>query len=617
VNQEMPPAETIGFDIDAFLQQLPGRPGVYRMHNAEHKVIYVGKAVNLKNRVTSYFRGKSHNNKTQAMVSKIASIEVTITHSEAEALLLENTLIKQLMPVYNISLRDDKSYPYVFISEQHAYPALQYVRGSKQRKGRYFGPYTSAGAVRESLNLMQKIFRLRQCEDTFFSNRTRPCLQFQINRCSGPCTGEISDAAYSADVTSATLYLEGKNQTLLDGVAKQMTAAAEDLQFERAAVLRDQLADLRHMQEQQHVVSERGNLDVFAVAMSSAGQCVHHLMVRNGQVTGSKNYYPKWTIVADKADLMEAFLGQFYLSGRRREIPDESVVSDLSDSLALTEAISSQTNSAYRLTAKVRGQRAKWLKLAQTNADQALLSYIANKQTQLKRMQSLQEALNLDQMPERLECFDISHSSGEATVASCVVFDQGGPKKSDYRLFNIKDVTAGDDYAAMHQALTRRYTRLKENNGVIPDILVIDGGLGQLTQAKDVLAELQLQDVYLLGVAKGETRKAGLEKLIEGWSGAEIALSSESPALHLLQHIRDESHRFAISGHRAQRGKKRGKSALQQIDGIGAKRRQALLRQFGSLQALSKASVDEISKVRGINQSLADVIYRSLRGEDS
>ena len=605
------------FDIDAFLQQLPGRPGVYRMFNAEQKVIYIGKAVNLKNRVTSYFRGKSHNNKTQAMVSKIASIEITITHSEAEALLLENTLIKQFMPVYNISLRDDKSYPYVFISDQHAYPALQYVRGAKHRKGRYFGPYTSAGAVRESLNLMQKIFRLRQCEDAFFSNRNRPCLQFQINRCSGPCTGEISDEAYTADVTSATLYLEGKNQTLIDGVARQMTAAAQDLQFERAAVLRDQLADLRHMQEQQHVVSERGNLDLFAVAMSSAGQCVHHLMVRNGQVTGSKNYYPKWTIVADKADLMEAFLGQFYLSGRRREIPDESVVSDLTDSLALSEAISSQTNSAYRLTHKVRGQRAKWLKLAQTNADQALHSYVANKQTQLNRMHSLQEALSLDQLPERLECFDISHSSGEATVASCVVFDQGGPKKSDYRLFNIKDVTPGDDYAAMHQALTRRYTRLKENNGVIPDILVIDGGLGQLSQAKQVLAELQLQDVYLLGVAKGETRKAGLEKLIEGWSGAEIAMSSESPALHLLQHIRDESHRFAISGHRAQRGKKRGKSALQEIEGVGPKRRQALLRQFGSLQALSKASIDEISKVRGINESLADMIYRSLRGEES
>ncbi len=604
------------FDIDAFLQQLPARPGVYRMLDGEQKVIYVGKAVNLKNRVTSYFRGRSHNNKTQLMVTKVVTIEVTITHSEAEALLLENTLIKQLKPPYNISLRDDKSYPYVFVSDQHTYPAMQYLRGAKHRKGRYFGPYTSAGAVRESLNLMQKIFRLRQCEDSFFSNRSRPCLQFQIRRCSGPCTGEISQQAYTADVDSAILYLEGKNQALLDGVSQQMTSAAEQLQFERAAVLRDQLADLRHMQEQQHVISERGNLDVFALAMSSAGQCVHHLMVRNGQVTGSKNYYPKWAIATQKSILINAFLGQFYLSGSRREIPDESIVSDLGEACALTEAIASQSTSAYRLTNKVRGQRAKWLKLAQTNADQALMSYVANKQTQLKRMQNLQDALQLDQLPERLECFDISHSSGEATVASCVVFDQSGPKKSDYRLFNINDVTAGDDYAAMRQALTRRYTRLKENNGVIPDILVIDGGLGQLTQAKEVLKELQLQDLYLLGVAKGETRKAGLEKLIEGWSGAEVALSSESPALHLLQHIRDESHRFAISGHRAQRGKKRGKSALQQIEGVGAKRQQALLRQFGSLHAISKASVNEITKVKGINESLAETIYRALRGEE-
>ncbi len=603
------------FDIDAFLQQLPARPGVYRMLDVNHAVIYVGKAVNLKNRVTSYFRGRSHNNKTQIMVSKVASIDVTITHSEAEALLLENTLIKQLKPTYNISLRDDKSYPYVFVSAQHRYPALQYVRGSRHKKGRYFGPFTSAGAVRESLNLMQKIFRLRQCEDSFFNNRQRPCLQFQIHRCSGPCTGEISVSAYAADVNSAILYLEGKNQTLQDAIVSQMSTVSQALEFERAAVLRDQLSDLRHLQEQQHVVSERGNLDVFAVSMSSSGQCVHHLMVRNGQVTGSKNYYPKWSIVADKPDLMSAFLGQFYLTGRRRDIPDESLVSDLAEADALTEAIASQTDRHYRLTSKVRGQRAKWLKLAQTNADQALLSYVANRQTQFMRMQSLQEALHLEQLPERLECFDISHSSGEATVASCVVFDQSGPKKSDYRTFNIKDITPGDDYAAMTQALTRRYTRLKENNGIIPDILVIDGGQGQLTQAKEVLSELQLHDVYLLGVAKGETRKAGLEKLIEGWSGAEIALAPESAALHLLQHIRDESHRFAISGHRAQRGKKRSQSALQQIAGIGPKRRQSLLRQFGSLQALSKASTAEISKVQGINQALADTIYRSLRGE--
>jgi excinuclease ABC subunit C len=605
------------FDIDAFLQQLPSRPGVYRMLDAEGEVIYVGKAVSLKNRVTSYFRGKSHNNKTQAMVSKVARIEVTITHSEAEALLLENTLIKQLKPPYNILMRDDKSYPYVFISDQHEYPALQYVRGGKQRKGTYFGPYTSAAAVRESLNLMQKIFRIRQCEDAYFSNRQRPCLQYQIKRCSGPCTGEISQQAYQQDVKSASLYLQGKSQTLLSNLGKQMTEAAEQLEFERAANLRDQLSDLRHLQEQQHVVSQRGNLDVFAVALSSAGQCVHHLMIRNGQVIGSRNYYPKWRFEAEKADLLEAFLGQFYLSGRKRDIPDETLASDLHPDSALGEAISSLTDRSFRLTSKVRGQRAKWLQLAQTNADQALLSYVANKQTQLARFQALQEGLQLDELPERMECFDISHSSGEATVASCVVFDQSGPKKSEYRIFNIKDITAGDDYAAMHQALTRRYTRLKENPSQLPDILVIDGGKGQLTQARDVLTELQLTDIFLLGVAKGETRKAGLEKLIDGWQEREIALPTDSTALHLIQHIRDESHRFAISGHRAQRGKKRGKSALQQVEGVGPKRRQALLRQFGSMQAVAKASIDELSKVNGINQNLAETIYRALRGEDN
>ncbi len=604
------------FDIDAFLQQLPVRPGVYRMLDEQSEVIYVGKAVSLKNRVSSYFRGRSHNNKTQAMVSKVASIEVTITHSEAEALLLENTLIKQLKPAYNILMRDDKSYPYVYISDQHDYPAMQYVRGRKQREGSYFGPYTSAAAVRESLNLMQKIFRIRQCEDAFFSNRQRPCLQFQIQRCSGPCTGEISQQAYRQDVLSASLYLQGKSQTLLTNLAQQMTDAAEQLEFERAANLRDQLSDLRVLQEQQHVVSERGNLDVFAVALSSAGQCVHHLMIRNGQVIGSRNYYPKWRFEASKADLLEAFLGQFYLTGRRRDIPDETLASDLQQHSALGEAISSLTDRSYRLTDRVRGQRAKWLKLAQTNADQALLSYVANKQTQLARFQELQLGLQLDELPERLECFDISHSSGEATVASCVVFDQSGPKKSDYRIFNIKDVTAGDDYAAMRQALTRRYTRLKESPSQLPDILVIDGGKGQLTQAREVLTELQLSHIFLLGVAKGETRKAGLETLIDGWSATEIALSSESSALHLIQHIRDESHRFAISGHRAQRGKKRGKSALQEVEGVGPKRRQALLRQFGSMQAVAKASMDELSKVKGINESLAESIYRALRGED-
>ena len=603
------------FDIDSFLEQLPTRPGIYRMLDEGDEIIYVGKAVNLKNRVTSYFRGKSHNNKTQVMVNKVARIEVTITHSEAEALLLENTLIKKHKPTYNILLRDDKSYPYIFISDRHSFPAIRYVRDSKQRKGLYFGPYISASAVKESLYILQKIFRLRECEDAFFSNRQRPCLQFQINRCSGPCTGEISKEAYAEDVTNATLYLEGKNNVLLNKISKQMIAAADDLAFERAAELKSQLSSLRHIQEQQHVVSDKGNVDIFAVDMHSAGQSIHHLMVRNGQVVGSKNHFPKWSLATTKENLLTAFLGQYYLSGRRQELPDETIASHLTNQSTLQEAIGSLSHKSYRLTNNVRGQRAQWLKLAQTNAHQALLSHIANKQTQLGRFQALQQALTLEQTPDRIECFDVSHNSGTDTVASCVVFDQAGPKKSDYRLFNIDGITASDDYAAMHQALTRRYTRITENNGVLPDILIIDGGKGQISQATQVLTGLALTNLIVIGVAKGETRKAGLEKLIDGWTGKEIVLMTDSPALHLLQHIRDESHRFAINGHRVRR-KKKGKSSLQTIDGVGAKRRQVLLRHFGSLQEISKASINEISKVQGISITLANTIYSALRGEE-
>lgn len=605
------------FDIDEFLKQLPLRPGVYRMFDSAGEVIYVGKAVNLKNRVTSYFRGKSHNTKTQVMVSKVVSIEITLTHSESEALLLENTLIKRLKPPYNISLRDDKSYPYLYVSNEHDFPAMQYMRGGKKRKGRYFGPYTSAGAVRESLNLMQRIFRIRQCEDAFFANRQRPCLQFQIGRCSGPCTGEISKEDYAADLRHATLYLEGKNKILLDEVSEQMHEAAENLRFETAAALRDQLGFLRQVQEQQHVVSKRGNLDIFAASSSSSGYCIHQLMVRSGRVIGSKNFYPKMGLEETKSAMLTAFLGQYYLSGQYRDLPDEVLVSDAEqEQQIIALAIAERAEHGFKVVSSVRGPRAQWLRLAQTNADQALLSYVANKQTQVARFAALQEALDLPQMPERLECFDISHSSGEATVASCVVFDQSGPKKSDYRTFNIEGITGGDDYAAMTQALTRRYTRLKENQGVMPDVLIVDGGKGQITQAIQVLSELQLQDLYVLGVAKGETRKAGFERLFNGWSGAEIALADDSSALHLLQHIRDESHRFAITGHRARRNKKRTQSSIQQIDGVGPKRRQALLSHFGGMQALAKASVDELAKVKGISPDMADNIYRSLRGED-
>lgn len=603
------------FDSKSFLKDLTRRPGIYQMYDAENKVLYVGKAKNLRNRVSSYFRSTGLSPKTQALVARIQHIEVTVTGSETEALLLEQNLIKQQRPPYNILLRDDKSYPYIFVSDRDEFPAIRFRRGAGKQKGRYFGPYPSSGAVKESLNLLQKVFRIRQCEDSFFRNRSRPCLQHQIQRCTAPCVALISEQEYRQDVQNAVLFLEGRSHEIMQTLARDMDMASQALDFERAAQLRDQISALQQVQEQQCVSGHTGDADVFGCAVKPGGTSVHVLFVRGGRVVGSKAYHPRVSIEDSAEEVLSAFIAQFYISSPR-EIPPLIITAVASeDSACLQQALEQRRGLKVSLQHNVRGERAGWQRLAQTNAEQQLGAHLASKQNVYNRFIALQEALELDEPPKRLECFDISHSSGEATVASCVVFDREGPKKSDYRRFNIEDITAGDDYAAMHQALTKRYTKARKGEGVLPDLLIIDGGKGQVGQALDVLESLQITDVMVIGIAKGPTRKAGFEVLIHGESGEESILASDSPALHLLQHIRDESHRFAIVGHRAKRSKTRRQSRLEEIPGVGPKRRRELLRHFGGLKEVERASVEEITKVSSISRTLAQEIYAALHPE--
>ncbi|NVK44607.1 MAG: excinuclease ABC subunit UvrC [Oceanospirillaceae bacterium] len=603
---------TQDFDAKAFLARLTSRPGVYQMYGADDAILYVGKAKNLKKRVSSYFRSTGLAPKTRALVARIAHVEVTVTNSETEALLLEQNLIKEQRPPYNILLRDDKSYPYIFVSDQDAYPAMRFHRGARRRKGRYFGPYPSGGAVRETLNLMQKLFRIRSCEDSFYRNRTRPCLQYQIDRCTGPCVDLVTPEDYARDLRLATLFLEGKSQMAMQELAEQMEAAAARLDFEQAARFRDQISQLQRIQEQQYVSGLEGDADVVGCALKAGAVGVHMLYVRGGRIIGSKVFHPKVSVEDSESDVLSAFLAQWYL-GSAREIPDQVIVPfELEDADALEQALAQRRGRKVAVQYRVRGDKAGWQRLAQTNAEQQLASHLASKQNVYNRFLALQQVLGLDAVPRRLECFDISHSSGEATVASCVVFDHNGPLKSDYRHFNIDGITAGDDYAAMHQALTRRYTRLKKGEGKLPDILLIDGGKGQVSQARDVLQELQIDDVLIVGVAKGPSRRAGLEVLVMADSGEEVTLAGDDPALHLIQHIRDEAHRFAITGHRARRGKARRQSRLEGIPGVGPKRRRELLRHFGGVAEVERASIEEIAKVSTISRKLAEEIYAAL-----
>lgn len=585
------------------------------MFDGEARLLYVGKAKNLKKRLASYFRKTGQAPKTAALVARIAQIETTITANETEALLLEQTLIKEWRPPYNILLRDDKSYPYVFLSDGD-FPRLGIHRGAKKAKGRYFGPYPSALAIRESLSLLQKTFFVRQCEDSYYKNRTRPCLQYQIKRCKGPCVGLVSPEEYAEDVRHSVMFLDGRSNALSEELSVSMEKASMALEFERAAELRDQIAMLRRVQDQQSMEGGTGDVDVVAVMLNPGGACVHLISVRGGRVLGSKNFFPQVAIEEEGGDVLMAFLAQYYLGNAERDLPSELIVNVQHEDFAtLVEAIESLRGRSLTISHRVRATRARWQQLAVTNAEQALAARLANREHMTERFEALATVLEMDEPPQRMECFDISHSSGEATVASCVVFGPEGPLKSDYRRFNIEGVTAGDDYAAMHQALTRRFSKIKDGEGKLPDVLLVDGGKGQLAMAREVLQELAVPDLILLGVAKGTTRKPGLEVLYLNDAAHEFTLPGNSPALHLIQQIRDESHRFAITGHRARRGKARRTSTLEEVAGIGPKRRRELLNHFGGLQELSRASAEEIAKAPGISKKLAELIYATLHSE--
>lgn len=599
------------FDSETFLPSLTRRPGVYRMLDSEGDVLYVGKARNLRSRVTSYFRASGLTTKTIALMNKVDDIQVTVTASETEALLLEQSLIKADRPIYNVLFRDDKSYPYICLTE-HPFPRLTLHRGTKQQVGRYFGPYPSAGAVRESIQVLQKLFQLRSCEDGFYKNRSRPCLQHQIGRCSAPCVGRVEPKDYAADVGLAQMFLEGRSRAVLQELKQRMESASKTREFEHAARYRDQIAQLRRIQENQYVHGESGEVDVFALAQDSSYTCVQGLFIRGGRVIGQRTWYPKNELDTPPGALLSSFVSQYYLASEGRVIPKLVLTSiPLDEEELVASVLAQRSGRKVSVTSKVRARRARWLEMARDNAVLSLTSYVAERRNVFSRFVDLQDLLELEDMPKRLECFDISHTSGEATVASCVVFDTNGPLKSDYRRFNIEGVTAGDDYAAMEQVLRRRYRRLKEGEAVLPDLLVIDGGQGQLGKAAGVLSELQVDDIGLIGVAKGPARKAGLEKILLYGQG-ELSVPATSGSMHLLQHIRDEAHRFAITGHRGRRAKNRRRSALDGIAGIGPKRKRELMAYFGSLATIKGASPEEIAKVPGINQKLADDIYGAL-----
>ncbi|MFT3742395.1 MAG: excinuclease ABC subunit UvrC [Gammaproteobacteria bacterium] len=601
------------FDSKTFLSNLTTLPGVYQMLDDKSQVIYVGKARNLKDRVSSYFRSNIQHPKTLSLVQQISAITVTITETENEALLLESNLIKQLRPRYNILLRDDKSFPYLFLS-QEVFPRLTFHRGAKREKGEYYGPYPSAGAVHETLDLLQKLFKLRQCSKHFFNSRTRPCLQYQIKRCTAPCVGYVDESHYQEQVQHTRLFLQGKNEAVLKDLANKMEAAAAAFHYEEAGRYRDQINTLRKIAEQQHIHSQAGDADAVAVMNCGNAVCITVVYIRAGRVLGSKAYFPKTPPNSTEEEVLTSFLPQYYLSAQRGEtFPDRILVDrPLAEGGWIAQALSERWQKKVVITQPQRGQGVQWLKMAALNTQHALASHIGQQLNYYQWLETFQKTFGLPNLPQRLECFDISHTLGEATVASCVVFGLEGPIKSDYRRFNITDITPGDDYAAMEQALTRRYVRLKANDGPLPDVLFIDGGKGQLAKASAVLEELQIVGVILMGVAKGEGRKPGLETIFMQGTQKPWHLSPDSMALHLIQRIRDEAHRFAIQSHRQQRAKARKQSPLEQIPGVGANRRRELLKHFGGLQGVLRASVAELAKVQGIHTDLAQRIYDHL-----
>jgi len=598
------------------VSRLPGQPGVYRMLDARAQVIYVGKARDLRKRVGSYFtRQAGHSPKVRAMVLQIADLEVVVTRNENEALILESNLIKELRPRYNVVLRDDKSYPYIYVTLEHEFPRIGFHRGARNGAGRYFGPYPSAGAVRATLNLLQKLFAVRQCEDSFFGNRTRPCLQYQIKRCTGPCVGMVSKDDYRRDIDSAILFLAGRSQEVVETLVARMQDAADKMEYERAGQLRDQIAKLQRVQAEQHITAESGDFDIVVCRKRDDIGCVQVFFVRGGRHLGNKTFFPAHTRESTPGEIIDAFLPQFYLAGStERDIPPDIILAEAPEEQEwLVDALGERRGGVVRLRLNVRGERARWLEMAEQNAEQALAERIATDDNQQRRLEALREALDLPEPPARIECFDISHTRGEATVASCVVFGPQGAMKSDYRRFNIEGITPGDDYAAMHQALMRRYSRLKKEEAAMPDLLLIDGGAGQVAQAVAVLAELQIEGIMVVGVAKGTTRKPGLESLIVNDGRDERVLPRDSAALHLIQQVRDEAHRFAITAHRQARSRNRNRSPLEAIPGIGAKRRQRVMQHFGGMQGLTRASIDDLQRIPGISKQLAEAIHDALK----
>lgn len=599
---------TDSFDPKPILDGLPLLPGVYRYFDAQGSLLYVGKAKQLKKRVSSYFQKNNISPRIRLMVSRIARIETTVTRNEAEALLLENNLIKSLRPRYNILFRDDKSYPYIVLTG-HDFPRLTYYRGSPDKKHQYFGPFPNSNAAKESIQLLQKVFRIRTCEDSVFGNRSRPCLLHQIHRCTAPCVNLISAEDYRNDIRKAVLLLQGRHNEVGQMLRDAMERAAGDMRYEQAAVLRDQLRDLHIVQQKQFVESTgaAADADIIALAQREEVSCVNLAMVRGGRHLGDKSFFPDHAESWSGEEIVQAFIAQHYLE---RSVPPLLVLATENKDEALAQLLGEQAGHTVRVIQGTTGERKQWLDMAQRNAELALSQHLARQGGQRARLEKLRELLELPEL-QRIECFDISHTMGEATIASCVVFDEQDIRPAQYRRYNITGITAGDDYAAMRQALHKRYQKLTIGEGARPDLLLIDGGLGQLHAAQAVMAELGLSDLLLIGVAKGEERKAGMEQLIYA-DGSARRLNSDNPALHLIQQVRDEAHRYAITGHRAKRGKARLISSLEEISGVGDKRRRNLLTHFGGLREVAQASIEQLAEVEGISKSLAEQIYQQL-----
>ncbi len=604
------PAGRDVFDPADIVANLPHLPGVYRMLGAAGDVLYVGKARDLKKRVASYFqKTASLAPRIQLMIGQVQGIETTVARSETEALLLENNFIKNLSPRYNILYRDDKSYPYLVLTGAR-FPRLGFHRGALDKVNHYFGPFSNAGAVRESIRLMQKIFRLRTCEDTVFSNRSRPCLLYQIRRCTGPCVGLIDEPTYADDVRSAQLFLQGREDEAVSRLEERMHRAAGQQAYEQAAAYRDQIRSLSKVRETQFVSSSRGvDADIVALASADGQICVNLVVVRGGQHRGDKSFFPQNARDQDEQSALEAFLEQHYVG---REVPPSIILNRPVESGALEELLSQQAALKVQFNINPAGERRVWLRMAEKNAELAIGQRLAAHATQETRLAALQQALNLGDNIQRIECFDVSHTMGEATVASCVVYDRASMQPGEYRTYNIAGIVPGDDYAAMRQVLDRRYRKIVEGEGRLPDLVLIDGGKGQVSAACQVLGELGLSDLPMIGVAKGEERKAGLEQLIFPKRSEPLRLSADNPGLHLIQQIRDEAHRFAISGHRNRRAKTRNRSTLEEIAGVGSKRRQRLLSRFGGLKGVASASIEELAQVEGISRKLAETIYQQL-----